>query len=287
MSQNFSDSSLLLVGHGSSHNAQSSAPAFQHGEELRRRKIFAEVLECFWKQTPTIAEAVQRIRVNSGRIFIVPLFISEGYFTEQAIPQALGLRDSGQNDFDLPLVQRRGEQLLYYCAPVGTHQRMTEVLLARAREVVAQHPFPRPPKPSEIALFMAGHGTQINENSRKAVERQVDLIRQRSDYAEVYPVFIEEEPLIGDCYKLAQAKNIVIVPFLISEGQHGSEDIPVLLGEPEAAVQERKGKGQPTWRNPTERRGKRVWYASSVGSEPLLADVIVERVVEASRWPVV
>jgi hypothetical protein len=43
-------------------------------------------------------------------------------------------------------------------------------------------------------------------------------------------------------------------------------------------VKERLAAGQPTWRNPTEKNGKLVWYAPAVGTEPLLAEVILERV---------
>jgi hypothetical protein len=57
----------------------------------------------------------------------------------------------------------------------------------------------------------------------------------------------------------------------------------VLLGEPERIVQERLRHGQPTWRNPTEKKGKLVWYTPSVGSEPHIADVILERVREAAE----
>jgi sirohydrochlorin cobaltochelatase len=155
---------------------------------------------------------------------------------------------------------------------------MTEVLLARAAEATQKHPFPRPPKPEETTLFIAGHGTGSNENSRKAIERQVDLIRARQLYAGVHPVFMEEPPRIGDCYHLAQTKNIVMVPFFISDGLHSYEDIPVMLGEAERVVQERCQNGQPPWHNPTEKHGKLVWYAASIGSEPRLADVVVERV---------
>jgi sirohydrochlorin cobaltochelatase len=74
-----------------------------------------------------------------------------------------------------------------------------------------------------------------------------------------------------------------VVPFFISDGLHVQEDIPVLLGEPERIVQQRMQTGQSTWRNPTERHGKRVWLAPGVGTEPLMAEVILERVREASE----
>lgn len=218
--------------------------------------------------------------VFAPRVFIVPLFISEGYFTEQVIPRELGFCQNGQTDF--PRVQRRGSQVLHYCGPVGTHASMTKVLLARARDVVEQYPFPTLPKPADTALFIAGHGTGNNENSRKAIERQVELIRAQGVYAEVYPTFMEEEPRVGDCWRMTEARNLVMVPFFISDGLHSHEDIPVMLGEPADVVQERFRRGQPTWQNPTERSGQRLWYSPSIGKEPTLAEVIVERVHEAA-----
>jgi sirohydrochlorin cobaltochelatase len=271
-----SDAALVLVGHGSTLNAESAAPTYQHADELRRRRIFAQVTECFWKLEPGVSGVLRG--VAAPRVFIVPLFISDGYFTEEVIPRELGFCGKGQKEF--PRTQQRGGQTLHYCGPVGTHDSMTAVLLARAQDVVARHPFPRAPRSDETTLFIAGHGTGNNENSRKAIERQVALIRALNRYADVHAIFMEEEPRIVDCYRLAQTRNIVMVPFFISDGLHSYEDIPVMLGEPLGVVQERYSSGQPTWRNPTEKHGKHVWYSASIGNEPSLADVILERVRE-------
>jgi sirohydrochlorin cobaltochelatase len=199
--------------------------------------------------------------------------ISEGYFASELIPRELGL----DADFRLQTSDFR----LIYTAPVGTHNRMTEVILARARDVVAQFPFPRAPQPAALTLFIAGHGTERNERSRQSIERQVDLIRRQQEYAAVHAVFMEEAPRIRDCYSLAQTRNLVVVPFFISDGLHVVEDIPVLLGEPERVVKARLAAGQPTWRNPSEKQGKLTWYAAAVGREPLVAEVVLDRVREA------
>jgi sirohydrochlorin cobaltochelatase len=260
-------------------NADSAAPTYQHADELRRRGLFGEVVEAFWKLEPNISGVLRG--VFARRVFIVPLFISEGYFTEEVIPRELGLCKAGEANFSR--VQERGRQTLYYCGPVGTHDSMTQVLLARAREVVARFPNGGNAAPGETALFIAGHGTGNNENSRKAIERQVELIRSRQVYAEVHAAFMEEEPRIGDCYAIARSDNIVMVPFFISDGLHSYEDIPVMLGEPEPVVQERFRRGEPTWRNPTEKHGKRLWYAPSIGTEPHIADVILDWVREAAE----
>jgi sirohydrochlorin ferrochelatase len=82
-------------------------------------------------------------------------------------------------------------------------------------------------------------------------------------------------------HRMAKAAHLIMVPFFISDGLHSYEDIPVMLGETAAVVQERLNLRQPTWRNPTARQGKLLWYTMSIGSEPHIADVILERIQEA------
>jgi sirohydrochlorin cobaltochelatase len=270
-SDKFSDAVLVVMGHGTTLNAESALPVRQHAAELRRRGLFAEVREAFWKQEPHIKQVLAEI--SAPRVFIVPLFISEGYFSTQIIPKELGFAEQASQPYP--------HGIQYYCKPVGSHDSMTGVILARAKEVIQKYPFPRAPKPADITLFIAGHGTERNANSRKAIERQVELIRAMNLYAGVHDIFMEESPRIGDCYALAHTKYLVVVPFFISDGLHAVEDIPVLLGEPERLVKERLAAGQPTWRNPTEKNDKLVWYSPSVGTEPLMAEVILERVREA------
>ena len=276
MAGDFSNDALVLIAHGSTVNAQSSAPTRRLVEELRARQLFAEVACAFNLEQPKIDDVPKL--VSAKRIIIVPVTISEGHFTEQTIPHRLGLAAAGELEYER--IQQREGRTLIYCHPIGTHASMTAVLLARARAIVEQHPFPRAPKPAETALFIAGHGTEKNANSRKAIEAQVEAIRDRVEYADVQPVFMEEAPFIADCFTATKAPHIVMVPFFIADGLHTVEDIPVLLSEPAARVKKRLAAGQPTWRNPTERKGKLVWYTEAIGSEPGLAEVILERADE-------
>jgi len=271
--EDFSDAWLVVLGHGTEQNANSAAPVYQHAAELRRRNIFAGVREALWKQEPQIKKVLSEI--SAPRVFIAPLFISEGYFASEVIPRELG--------FGAGSCLRTPNSELCYCQPVGTHESMTNVILSRANEIVEQYPFPRPPKPRDLTLFIAGHGTEENENSRQAIERQAGLIRALDLYAGVHAIYLEESPRIADCYALAQTKNLVVVPFFVSDGLHTQEDIPMMLGESERTVRQRLAGGQPPWRNPTEKNGSLVWYAPAVGSEPHVADVILQRVSEACR----
>ena len=272
----------MVLGHGTAQNDSSAAPVYQHAAELRRRKIFAAVHEAFWKQEPQIKKVLAEI--SAPRVFIVPLFISEGYFSDEIIPRELGFSEHSTLN---PLPGQSGAttgqpSTICYCQPVGTHDSMTRVLLARANEIVETFPFPRAPKPKNITLFVAGHGTEKNANSRRAIERQVGLLRALNRYAAVHAIYLEESPRIADYPALAQTKYVVVVPFFISDGLHTQEDIPVLLGEAKRAVEQRLDAGQPAWRNPTEKNGKLVWYSPAIGSEPHLADVILERAREAN-----
>ena len=276
MVDDFSNDALVLIAHGSTVNAQSSTPTRRLTAELRTRNIFAEVACAFNLEEPKIDDVPKL--VSAKRIFIVPVTISEGHFTEQTIPHRLGLAAAGELEYER--IQQREGRTLIYCHPIGTHASMTAVLLARARAIVEQHPFPRAPKPAETALFIAGHGTEKNANSRKAIEAQVEAIRARVEYADVQPVFMEEAPFIADCFTATEAPHIVMVPFFIADGLHTVEDIPVLLGEPAARVKKRLAAGHPTWRNPTGRKGKLVWYTEAIGNEPGLVDVILERADE-------
>jgi sirohydrochlorin cobaltochelatase len=283
----FSDAALVLLGHGSTVNDTSGEVVFQHARELRSRQLFAEVREAFWKQDPKIKDILSSLRnadipvgaLCANRIFIVPLFISEGYFSDEVIPRELGFKSEGESDFSP--TQERGAQTLFYCKPVGTHDSMTAVLLERAHEVVEKNPFPRAPKAKDLTLFIAGHGTEQNENSRASIQHQADLIRAQNLYAGVHAVFLEEAPKVRECFYLAETRHIVVVPFFISEGMHTQEDIPVMLGDSKRIVQQRLGMRQPPWRNPTERNGKLIWYGSVVGTHPDIANVILERVKNA------
>lgn len=273
----FQDATLVLIGHGSTKNDHSADAVIQQARLLQARNLFADVKAAFWKQEPKLVDVASAL--NSARAFFVPMFVSEGYFSEGAIPRAIGFADSRVQN----RVQAVVKAAWFYCKPIGTHDRMTPVLLSKARQSVSQFPFPRAPKESDITLFIAGHGTPQDEASRKSVERQAELIRDMNIYAAVHAVFLEEEPRIASAYDLAQTKNIVIVPFFIGDGMHVQEDIPILLGEPERIVKKRLAEGTATWRNPTERKGKLVWYTDSVGSDPGLIDIILDRVREAQR----
>lgn len=262
---NHADCALVIVGHGSTVNPDSSAPTYDHTRAIRERGIFREVHCCFWKEEPSLREVLRM--VDSEVIYVVPNFISEGYFTQTVIPRELELTGP---------VTRIGKQIINYCDPVGSHPRMTEALLHRAHEVAPGV------SPAQTSLFIVGHGTDLNDNSARAAKEQVAKIQALGQYAEVLSAYMEEPPLISDWDKLSTQPNVVVVPFFISDGLHSYEDIPVLLGlekEPGPALSQT----EVFRKNPREMRGRHLYYASALGTEPLLTEMILDQVKAFDR----
>jgi sirohydrochlorin cobaltochelatase len=254
------DSALLLLGHGSTLNGDSSRPTYQHAEEIRRRGIFAEVIVGFWKEEPNFRQTLRQTACRE--VYVVPNFISSGYFTEQVIPRELGLNGA---------VNRVGEQDVYYCEPVGLHPSMTEALLQRARQVVAASPEKIAEPARTACLFICGHGTSFNDNSTKIIHEQAEKIRSLGLFADCQGVLMEQAPFVADWRKLTPCADVVVVPFFISDGLHSYEDIPVLLGLT-ANVKEQ------SFTNPHREGERRLWYATAIGTEAFIADVILAQV---------
>lgn len=257
------NSALLIVGHGSTENPDSSTPYFEHADEIRQRGLFAEVHCCFWKEEPSMREAFYLI--DADDVYVVPDFISEGYFTQDVIPRELQLTGS--------TTVVRGKSF-HYCLPVGVHRSMTDLILKRAREVAPGI------TPSETTLIITGHGTGLNQNSTKAIRDQVDLIAaSNAGYAAVLDAYMEEQPFIAEWDQLSQTPNVVVVPFFISDGLHSFQDIPVMLGI-ESEVGAAASQREVFRHNPHHLRGKMLYYSSAIGTERLLADVILDQVAD-------
>jgi hypothetical protein len=80
------DSALLIVAHGSTVNPDSSAPTLAPVAEIRRRKVFADVACAFWKEESSLRDAIFLFDPGFVReVYVVPNFISEGYFTQTVI----------------------------------------------------------------------------------------------------------------------------------------------------------------------------------------------------------
>jgi sirohydrochlorin cobaltochelatase len=282
---------LVIVGHGSHLNPGSSTPTFTHADTIRETGAFDEVREAFWKEEPSFREVLRTL--ESEEVYVVPLFVSEGYFTERVIPRELRLDgwdvenwDSADGVSASHATHRATDvdKTVHYCGPVGTHDAMGDVIVQRAESVTGD------PEVGAVAesggsearrslpdggfgLAVVGHGTDRNENSAKAIEYHTDRIRESGRFDEVRALFMDEEPEVDDVTDHFESPDIVVVPLFIADGFHTQEDIPEDMG---MVDDYREG-----YDVPTEVDGHRIWYSGAVGTERLMADVILERAAEA------
>jgi sirohydrochlorin cobaltochelatase len=245
------DAALLIVGHGSTVNPDSSTPSLAQAATIRDQELFREVVCSFWKEEPNLRDALLLFDDPEIRqVYVVPNFISEGYFTQTKIWK--------------------------YCEPVGNHPAVTDLLLRRAREIAPDAP------DAETTLLIVGHGTSLNDNSAIAAKREVEKIARLGRYARVQNAYMEEPPLISEWLHLTITPNVIVVPFFISDGLHSYQDIPVLLGiEPEttAAASQR----EIVRRNPHELHGRRLYYANAIGTEPAFVEIILQQTAAFDR----
>ena len=266
--------SLVIVAHGSHLNPDSATPTHTHADTIRATGAFDEVRTGFWKEQPSLREVLRT--THGDDIYVVPLFISEGYFTERVIPRELRLEgwepelwnSDGISADTATLVAGDIDTEVHYCGPVGTHEAMTDVLVRRAESVTGD-----PEVGNGFGFAVVGHGTERNENSAKAIEYHTERLRETGRFDEVKALFMDEEPEIDDVTDHFDSEDIIVVPLFIADGFHTQEDIPEDMGLTD------------DYRNgydvPSEVDGHRIWYGGAVGTEELTADVVLERAADA------
>ena len=191
---------LVLAGHGSHLNARSSEAVRAHARALTRDSSWDEVLVAFWKEEPSLSRALDGC--TAAEVTVVPVFMSEGYFTSEVIPAEMGL--------DGPVTRREG-RTIRCTRPVGAHPALAGIVVERALEAGAT---------ADDALFLLGHGTPRNAGSASAVQKQVERVRAGGRFAQVAAVFTDQDPNVAAVPDLAGERNAVVVPYFASEGWH-------------------------------------------------------------------
>ena len=242
---------LVIVGHGSHLSGDSSEPVYEHARRIRKTGEFDEVVECFWKEEPSMRHVLDT--VESEDVCVVPAFISEGYFTQQVVPRELGLEGT---------VTRKGEKTVRYAGPLGTFEGMADVILERVEDLMRG----REVSDGPTALVLLGHGTDLNKSSGGVVYLNAGRIRERGLYDAVEVGFLDQDPKIGDVVEGAAAESVILIPVFIAEGWHTRETIPEDLGLT----------GEVTVRADS----KTIYYGAPVGTHPSMANLIAARARE-------
>jgi len=124
-------------------------------------------------------------------------------------------------------------------------------------------------------MLLVGHGSKLPYN-KELIETTADLIARKTDKYLVKPGFMSlntptvEEQL--EAFRSEDIEMLVVVPLFLAKGVHINKDIPEILGLPEG---HRRGTFQLS--------GKAVplVYANPIGSDPLLAELMLKNASDA------
>lgn len=243
---------IILIGHGSARQPDSARPILALAEALRARGPWTEVAAAFMKQEPRLSDALDR--VTARRVVIVPVFAGKGYYTDALIPREMGL--------DGPLT-RRGGRTLVMTPPVGCDPRIPGLMACRADGVARSAGV----DPTRAALLLIAHGSGRPGGAGETPKAIAAAIAAMNHFAQVALAFLEQEPFARDWPDLLPpGGEVVVLPLLVAQGTHASQDIPPLFGL-------RAGET-----GPVDIAGRRVRMTSGLGAEPELVDIVATMV---------
>jgi sirohydrochlorin cobaltochelatase len=254
VNQSRKPAALLLVGHGSHYSLDSSRPVHELARRARATADFSEVRVAFWKEEPFLHHAFDL--VESETVWVVPVFTSLGYFTDQVVPRELGI--------DAPNTERDG-RLIRYLPPIGSRPEMAEIVLARAREALGARG-----APAETTLLVLGHGTDEHAGSGGVTYELAARLAAMSGFGSVAAAFLDQRPTLADALAGVSTRGAVVVPFFVSEGWHVGTTIPRDLARASG----------------TETAGDRwIAYAKPVGTHPDIFSVVSALAEDARSAP--
>lgn len=248
---------IVLIGHGSARHPDSARPILALAEGLRRRGPWTEVSAAFMKQEPRLDRALDRI--TARRTIIVPVFAGKGYYTDTLIPREMGLTG--------PVTHRDG-RILIMTPPVGCDPRIPGLMACRADGVARSAGV----DPTTAGLLLIAHGSGRPGGAGETPKAIAAAIAAMNHFAEITLTFLEQEPLARDWTALVRpGGEVVVLPLLVAQGTHASQDIPPLFGL-------RAGES-----GPVDIAGRRVRMATGLGAEPELVDIVAAMIEHAAN----
>lgn len=267
----YGKAALLLAAHGSPGTRGGRTSTRKHAETIAELGLFAEVAAGFLTEKPFVDGVLKSL--EAPEILMVPNMAAAGYIFTHKLPLALGLTGRVTER-----IGPKGRQRIVLADPVGTHPLITRIVANMVKAALRENAC----DPQDTTVVLVGHGST---KSRESFTRTKAVAGELAAYglgAPVVPAFLEEAPFVTDWRGLSDAPTLVFVPFLISDGFHASQDIPLAIGFNPAAAgfQEKLAHGSI---NETLVDGRRVLYLPAVGDAPDMVDIILARAKQAHQ----
>jgi sirohydrochlorin cobaltochelatase len=230
---------LLLIAHGSSRYPDAAEVVHRHAAALRAERTFRQVEVGLLNGAPGVAESLARI--DAAQVRVVPFFMEAGYFTQEAIPRALG-----------------SDPRVRLCPPVGTHDGMAGLIERQALAACEAMGVPS----RSAAVLVAGHGSASAPGRTLTLHEHASRVGWTTLFARVESACLEEAPFIADALRGLRRHPVVVIGFFAGDGGHVREDVPTLV----AAEQAARGQAGPAVR-----------FNGSVTDDPAMVRIILDQ----------
>jgi sirohydrochlorin ferrochelatase len=203
---------LVIAAHGDRGADKRNDNVRRQVDGLRNTGQFARIGSGFLKGDPEIETALQQAAEAADEILVYPLFMSDGYFTNTALPNRIEQTGLTSRIVSLkPLGLDPGLAPLCERAAVAQAER-DDIDSAGAR------------------LLIVGHGSTKSPASKNATQQFAARLRQKTAFGTVESCFLEEEPFLKPALANTDQPTIV-AGFFAGDGLHGGEDVPELIAE--------------------------------------------------------
>lgn len=241
------DTALVLLGHGSTVNPSSAVPVSLHADAVRRKDVFHSVHTGFLKETPLIEECLDY--VTAAKVIVLPVFLAEGYYTKKVIPQKLNLEEK--------------EQDVSYLKPLGLDDMIQKIIIDLAQRALGEW------DEKETSLVLLGHGSTKSKTSKDTLLEHIEKLKAQTGFAQITDLWLEEPPFINEWREVVEQKQVLFIPYLVADGQHGGWDMPEMIGIERDAYDEHKSHSLD---------GYQLKLTRAMGKSPLMVDLILKSV---------
>ena len=233
--------SVMIIAHGSSVSDGAQEAAMQHALTLQQSNRYGHVDVCFLVRdhaTPNLPK---------GEVFLLPFFMSNGYFVTRRIPDLFGLNEG---------LRICADRQLYQCDALGLDPELAGIISSMARDVCTEQGY----APADIHLVLVAHGSEKSRASAEATYLQQKTVESRKEFGKVSVAFLNEAPFLDKWLydQPEEGSPLVLVGLFAAEGPHATEDVPGAIAK---------------WRKMT---GSKLpaHYAGAVGTRPEIVKLI-------------
>ena len=205
-----SEPALLVVAHGDRGGGGEDSLVHEIVSKLLERPRYRAVRACFVNKEPSLFEVFKD--VCPGPVVILPLFMSDGYFVNKAIPKMLDLDST---------TDRAGSAMVQILKPVGLNAKLPKLVADVAVSTAEQSK----QLVKQFNLLLVAHGSKGDRASFQATTWLVESIEKTCDFASVHAAFLEETPFLDDQLRRIEGP-LLVVGLFIGDGLHAGVDLP-------------------------------------------------------------